>query len=703
MIAGRDVLKILKVNDGNQIEESMNLRAGSRINLNLSCSDVKWNPHQSREHMIATAATNGSIIIWDISRSSGQRQIRLMTDHSRSVNRLSFHSTEPHYLLSASQDGLIKLWDLRSPSPSVGGLTFEGKSESVRDVQFCPNSAFDFASAFENGNIQIWDMRQPKIYQKRFGAHNGLVLSIDWQSDGRYLASGGRDKLVKVWDTRSDSRKAFHHIQTIASVARVSWRPTGDGANPFDIGQISSCSLLSDDRIHNWNLERSFMPCKSFDEHSNVVTGILWKDSDTLWSVSKDKSFVVRSCASGYLPTNSISATTLDWNLWDDLCGSSRISRSTANDSSVLTASACSKQLQKSDYPTMPSFPESRGSSIPAYVSMLINSNIEDASSAVEWAEENNSLTVPSLTDEESNQTTFGKASGGVMSSYFKRFPKKPSSNSGIIANLWPRQREIKLVHFDPKFYQATSIVDLLNDNDGLGMLLCSRAYMLPQNDSGISESEIANICKHNSVVCLELDMELDSRTWQMLGFVIENRGLAAAGKALDSESYLFGFFEDAIEHYCSSGDIQMAAMLTITMACFRRLPKESEDIIVRYRDFLQRANKYTEATEISRFSGIDNVKQLNQQSTSIHASCNMCFKPLDVNSGIGQRMFWYCDKCRQSVNPCSICDLPVKSVYTWCRECSHGGHLKHIKDWFSKNSTCPTGCGHQCKLFGET
>lgn len=77
-------------------------------------------------------------------------------------------------------------------------MTFEGKSESVRDVQFSPVNQHEFAAAFENGTVQKWDLRSPKMYERKLNAHNGLALTVDWHPDGRYLASGGRDKVIKA-------------------------------------------------------------------------------------------------------------------------------------------------------------------------------------------------------------------------------------------------------------------------------------------------------------------------------------------------------------------------------------------------------------------------------------------------------------------------------------------------------------------------
>jgi len=40
-----------------------------------------------------------------------------------------------------------------------------------------------------------------------------------------------------------------------------------------------------------------------------------------------------------------------------------------------------------------------------------------------------------------------------------------------------------------------------------------------------------------------------------------------------------------------------------------------------------------------------------------------------------------------------------VRGLFVWCQGCSHGGHQAHMRSWFSTNTTCPTGCGHQCSF----
>lgn len=99
----------------------------------------------------------------------------ISTEHTRAVNRVSWHPESPQIFLTGSQDGLMKLWvhfvilkkeiknllndfnikaqDMREKPNSK--ITFNGHAESVRDVQFSPFYPNYFAAGFDNGNVQV--------------------------------------------------------------------------------------------------------------------------------------------------------------------------------------------------------------------------------------------------------------------------------------------------------------------------------------------------------------------------------------------------------------------------------------------------------------------------------------------------------------------------------------------------------------------
>jgi len=96
-----------------------------------------------------------------------------------------------------------------------------------------------------------------------------LVFTVDWHPEDRnMIASGGRDRMIKVWDLTNTS-KPVATIQTISSVARIQWRPSHRN-------QIASSASLMDFNIHIWDMKRPYFPFASFTGHKDVATGIHW-------------------------------------------------------------------------------------------------------------------------------------------------------------------------------------------------------------------------------------------------------------------------------------------------------------------------------------------------------------------------------------------------------------------------------------------
>uniref|UniRef100_A0A803WBB0 GATOR2 complex protein WDR24 n=1 Tax=Ficedula albicollis TaxID=59894 RepID=A0A803WBB0_FICAL len=310
VVAGRNIFKIYSIEE-EQFVEKLNLRVGRKPSLNFSCADVVW--HQMDENLLATAATNGVVVTWNLGKPSRNKQDQLFTEHKRTVNKVCFHPTEVYMLLSGSQDGYMKCFDLRKKD-SVS--TFSGQSESVRDVQFSIRDYFTFAATFENGNVQLWDIRRPDRYERMFTAHNGPVFCCDWHPEDRgWLATGGRDKMVKVWDMNTTRAKEIYCVQTIASVARVKWRPECKH-------HIATCSMMVDHNIYVWDVRRPFIPSAMFEEHKDVTTGIVWRhlhDPYFLLSGSKDSTLYQHIFKDASQPIDRANPEGLCYSLYGDL------------------------------------------------------------------------------------------------------------------------------------------------------------------------------------------------------------------------------------------------------------------------------------------------------------------------------------------------------------------------------------------------
>lgn len=76
--------------------------------------------------------------------------------------------------------------------------TFYSNSEAVRDVKFSPQYPNVFAAVSENGTVQLWDLKRPDKCQLQFTAHSGPVYTCDWHPTQPWLATGSRDRQIKV-------------------------------------------------------------------------------------------------------------------------------------------------------------------------------------------------------------------------------------------------------------------------------------------------------------------------------------------------------------------------------------------------------------------------------------------------------------------------------------------------------------------------
>ena len=196
------------------------------------------------------------------------------------MNRINWHPQEEDLLLSASQDTTVKLWDRRGRLYDCQAV-FHPRAESVRDVQWNPSQVHLFAAACENGSVQLWDRRKPgSTPLLRIMGHNGLVLALEWHlTDPFLLATGARDRTVKVWDVSDQTRddlKERHVINTVSAVSRIKWRP----GHPEQLTTTSS--VQGDNAIHLWNVRHPYLPLATMEGHDDVCGSITWIDTPCL-------------------------------------------------------------------------------------------------------------------------------------------------------------------------------------------------------------------------------------------------------------------------------------------------------------------------------------------------------------------------------------------------------------------------------------
>ncbi|MCH8318161.1 MAG: WD40 repeat domain-containing protein, partial [Bacteroidetes bacterium] len=188
---------------------------------------------------LITVSKDKTAKIWDI---EANKEIKTLQGHLKAVNSVAY-SKVGNFLTTASNDKTVKIWDFETGSEKQ---SYSEHLKKVKCVAISPDGRY-VASA--GGDIQqtankkilernsriviIREVNTGKIIRK-IAAHKKLIRTLTFSPDGKYLASGGDDKTIKIWsmeDTteskilsgQSHPKHAHLHRSVSKSKAHKGW------------------------------------------------------------------------------------------------------------------------------------------------------------------------------------------------------------------------------------------------------------------------------------------------------------------------------------------------------------------------------------------------------------------------------------------------------------------------------------------------
>ncbi|KAI5963949.1 RTC1 [Candida margitis] len=322
VIGGKNYLRLLCLNeDQSRVLQEINLLDSKSIYTSRAPNKLNnINTIKTNSNTVACGLANGAISLYKVSPSGQSKLHARLSDHKRCINSLDFVDSE-NVLVSGSQDGSIKLWDLKaSVTKPVLSLHAALHNDPIRACQYSPHSAVRnkicILSVHDSGALCKFDLRtsltsNTQTPDRKWNLHSGPVLSMHIHPEKEYVATGGRDQKICIFnysDSQSSTRTSPESmINTYGSILKVRWshysnnhhKPSefedrsANALSSYDI----ACSYLNDDpTITTFNLDRKFIPKRVVHSYEQKpVSNFVWAQNEAqcskIWALTKANVF----------------------------------------------------------------------------------------------------------------------------------------------------------------------------------------------------------------------------------------------------------------------------------------------------------------------------------------------------------------------------------------------------------------------------
>ena len=211
---------------------------------------VEWSP-DGRLLLTADLAT---VRLWDA--AAGQELYQLPGHFQTSaINWVN----NDQLLTLGGLDQLVRVWDVAAQQP-LALLGNYGTTGEIRTLAWSPDNT-RLAVLGSDDVVRIWDASSGAVVQAlvghtirgpRIGGGNGYqpVNAVIWSPDGRFLATGGSDETIRVWDAATGQQQFV--LTETAPVRALAWSHDGNF-----LAATTSDEWDEAGHVRVWNLDSS--------------------------------------------------------------------------------------------------------------------------------------------------------------------------------------------------------------------------------------------------------------------------------------------------------------------------------------------------------------------------------------------------------------------------------------------------------------
>jgi transducin (beta)-like 1 len=285
---------------------------------------IAWNP---KENILATGSEDVTVILWNIKDDIEKKVL----DHTIQVKKINLEravsaldwNCDGGLLATGTETGYVRIWDANGNLKVKRNIGFT----SLNSLKWNKSGTL-IGVAFNNGQIVIWSTEAGKLKKiqqfkvsetisyrvdwqtdetfstfvyknilvykvghkqpiKTFSGHTETVQFIQWDPQGKLLASGSSDNTVRVWSM--DREDCLHDLKGHTGwVSQVKWSNTGPGTK-YPNSKLSLASVSDDKTVKLWDVETGTC-LHTLENHQDYVTSI---------DFSPDRRFLASGCDDG--------------------------------------------------------------------------------------------------------------------------------------------------------------------------------------------------------------------------------------------------------------------------------------------------------------------------------------------------------------------------------------------------------------------
>jgi len=223
-------------------------------------------------NVLGVGDSEGSVQLWDLANN---KIIRTMRGHSGRVATLDWNQ---HTLASGGREGEIHLHDVRVAEHHVA--TLQAHSQEVCGLKWSPDGKF-LASGGNDNTVHLWDPAAPRPINS-ITEHQSAVKAMSWcpwQRGVLATAGGTVDRTLRIWNTAN--MRQLHSIDTGSQVSSIVWNE--------QYKELATGHGFSQNQLTLWNYPSLAKVADLPGHTSRVLLLVCSPDGSTVASVAADE------------------------------------------------------------------------------------------------------------------------------------------------------------------------------------------------------------------------------------------------------------------------------------------------------------------------------------------------------------------------------------------------------------------------------